>query len=1032
MSGITKYVIGVLVYLFCSATVTGQQTAIYWEVNRDYKTALELFDVEDFVNARAIFEEIYSKTHTATDAELITLSSNAEYYNALSALKLLNPDGEKLMLDFIGNHTQNAKINIANYHLGNYYYRKKKYRNAIKHFEQTETGELSYQQAIDYKFQLGYAYFFNKDFHQAKPLFGSVRKVDQYKIPANYYHGFIAFTEGNYDEALSDFEVVESSNYYGKVVPFYITSIYFNQNKFDDVIAYGQELIENRSLKYYPEINQLVGKSYFEKGNYSDALPLLLYYSEAKHKLSKEDIYQLGYTQYKLGEFNDAIKNFKQLSREKDSIGQNALYLLGDSYIKTGDLKKARTALSEASNLNFDPVIKEHATFNYGKVSIAEGNHTTAIATLKEFVRKYPQSKLIPETRELLTDLFLSTRNYSEAIETIEAIPSKTPKIKKAYQKVTYYRGVELYNDRKFGNADQMFDKSLTQPVDAGIHAQVYFWKAEIKMQRPDYNGAIHDYNKFNSLSSSIQGLPVESSPASANYGLGYANFKQENFSNAATYFGKTITSLKSSGSGFATLKSSIYPDAVLRLADCSFMNKDYSKALSLYNEVTSNKYAGTDYAYFQKGMLHGIKDELSAKITSLKRLTTDYPKSFYYDDGLYQLASTYLLQKSNSKAIENFEKIIREKPTSPYVLQSLMKLALVYYNSNEDTKAVQYYSRVANNYPGTPEASDALTQVKSISIAMGDPDLYLKLKGADLTEQDSIEYEIASAHYFKNDYPKAKTELGHYLREFPDGYYALQAHYYRADCYYREKDYLNALVDYEYVIDHPDKGSFAEISYLRAAKVEHFVKKNLDKAYLYYEPVYPISTNETNKFEALEGLMETAYKTGRLEQAIQYAQIMIDNEKATQENLIDAHYYMAKTALAREDFSTAMTHFKSTKDLTGNEKGVESRYQIAYLHFRNGDLGQAESACDDLIKNHPSYAYWNVSSLILISDIFVEQEEYFQAKGTLESIVSSYTGDETLLNIAKAKLDAVIQIMDDNSRIKGPEDDPFNDEENE
>jgi TolA-binding protein len=1024
MNGFVKLIAAAFVCLFAGISMYGQHTAIYWEVYRTYKTGLELYDVQDYVNARKNFEETIEKAGHATDEEVLAIQANAAYYRAVSALKLLNPDGIMLMKNFIDEHAGSARLNMAKYFLGDYYFKKKKYKEAIEFLESTDTRELSYQQELDYSFQLAYAYFFRKKFDKARPLFAKVKNTEQYAIPANYYHGFISFDQDDLETALTDFQKVESSPYFGKVVPFYIVSIYFRQKDYGNVIAYGNELLENHALKYYPEINQLIGKAYFNKKDYNKALPLLLYYAESTRRMAKEDLFQLGYTHYQLQDYDDAIEYFGQLTREKDSIGQNAMYLMGDAYIKTGELKKASTALKQASTMNYDPFVKENALFNYGKLSYELGNNTEAILAAKSFIKDYPNSKYNAQAKEFLTEMFLVTRNFSEAIEIIESISLKTPKLKQAYQKVTFYKGVEYFNDKDYGNAGKLFDKSLTYPIDASIQAQTYYWKAEIKMMRKLYESAARDYSKYITLSDISTKFPYNASLGTAQYGLGYAYFKMEKYQNAGLYFGKAVSSIKKwpkTGDALK-IKDKIYPDAVLRWADCLFMTKDYEAALSKYEEVTKNKYPGTDYAYFQKGMLYGVRDNLSGKEKAMKTLTRNYPNSFYYDDGLYQLASTYMLQKKNTQAIQYFDKIINENQNSPYVLQSLMKAGLIHYNKSQDRKAIPYYKKAAINFKGTPESREALAQLKLISIELGDPDIYLSMKGTKMSEADSVKYEIAYNDYERAEFSKALNGFNIYLTEFPEGFFAVQAHYYRGDCLYRDKKYKESLPDYEYVIQQGNNKAFLEVSYLRAAKINDFILKDYNKAFDYYQLLYPIATSQINKLETLEGLVETGWLTGNTEAVKKYAQLLINNEKASEEDIVDAHYYLGKIALKADEFETAMNEFTKTKELTDNEKGVESRYQIANIHFKRNELGLAEAACDDLLKNHPSYQYWNVSTLILISDIYVEQEEYFQAKGTLESIVNSYQGDAELLKKAQDKLDHVLQLMENNSRIKQPD----------
>jgi hypothetical protein len=72
------------------------------------------------------------------------------------------------------------------------------------------------------------------------------------------------------------------------------------------------------------------------------------------------------------------------------------------------------------------------------------------------------------------------TRNYEEAMSIIDNLPTKSEKLKEAYQKMAYYRAVENYNDYKFENAETFFDKSLKYPNSKSFEALCYYWKADM------------------------------------------------------------------------------------------------------------------------------------------------------------------------------------------------------------------------------------------------------------------------------------------------------------------------------------------------------------------------------------------------------------------------------------------------------------------------------------------------------------------------------------------------------------------------
>jgi hypothetical protein len=67
-------------------------------------------------------------------------------------------------------------------------------------------------------------------------------------------------------------------------------------------------------------------------------------------------------------------------------------------------------------------------------------------------------------------------------------------------------------------------------------------------------------------------------------------------------------------------------------------------------------------------------------------------------------------------------------------------------------------------------------------------------------------------------------------------------------------------------------------------------------------------------------------------------------------------------------------------------------------------------------LSGHP---YWLVKSFILLADVYAEQDNLFQAKATLQSIVDNYNGDQALIDEAKRKLQKVKDAERNNSKLK-------------
>src|SRR5690606_7987088 len=106
-------------------------------------------------------------------------------------------------------------------------------------------------------------YFYSKQLDDAYKLFRETKDVqNKYYYPSNYYFGYISYTKQKFDDALRSFEKLKDSKIYEKVIPYYIAQIYFQRKEYEKVVEYLQPMIADQKLKYYEELNLVLGQAY--------------------------------------------------------------------------------------------------------------------------------------------------------------------------------------------------------------------------------------------------------------------------------------------------------------------------------------------------------------------------------------------------------------------------------------------------------------------------------------------------------------------------------------------------------------------------------------------------------------------------------------------------------------------------------------------------------------------------------------------------------------------------------------------------
>ncbi len=1010
----------VLISLFATA----QQTLIYTDAFSDYKKAFELYQQQRYGSAKELFISIAGKLKENTTGDFTYTRELSQYYAGLCSVALQQPDAEKEFKDIIANYIENPTVRLCYFQLGKLFYNQKKYSLSAEWLAKADVNDLDAEQQSDYYFYLGYDYFVRQRFDKAGPLFQRIKDSQtDYYYPANYYYGYIAYSQNNYPDALKSFEIVKQSKLFSAAVPYYLCSIYYMQGRYDDCISYAEPQLDNPNLVYKNEIKQVIGKAYFSKGNYDKALPYLQDYMKTVTKATKEDIYQVAYCEYKTGDYNNAITDFQQVTSFSDSLAQNANYLTGICYLKTGDQSAARNAFMNAMNFNFDPVIKENASFNYAKLSYALGYQDVAVKALKNFITQYPKSVNAEDAKEYLIDLFSNTNNYEEALTILKTMDINNPQLIKAHQKIAYDYAIQLYNGGNTDDAYYRFDESLIYPVNSSLVTQAFYWKGQIDYQRKNYAVAQSDLYKFLELAKTESDLPDISSPVTANYTIGYCYLKQNDYSNALSYFANSKLELKN-GITY-TINSDvlrILPDVELRMGDCSFQLKNYDEALDNYNEVITAKSTGADYALYQKAIILGLQNDDDAKLTMLQRIITDYPHSRYVDDALFEEGNTYLDKPDYVSADNAFNEVISKYPKGPYFKRAYLKLGLIAYNQKQVDTAKKDYEYVVMSYPKSPEAKDALAALKGIFIAAGDANGYLAFAGqvpnATVTPsvQDSVIYLAAEAKFTSGDCDSSIKDFTNYLIQFPQGSFTLPAHFYRGECLWKNKDYTNAITDYEYVLAQPSN-RFTEKATLQAARIYFYRQKDYEKAFTAYQSLAQLSSYKENTYEAEQGMMRSAYRIKNCTAVKDAAGKVISNEQATADDITEAHYYLAKCAMDNLDYTTAFNEFSIVAKSNKTIIGAEALYNLADIYYHRNKYKESSDKCFEVINLLPSYDYWIAKSYILLADDYAAQNNTFQAKATLESIINNYQGQD-LVDTAKQKLAAIETQEAQNSRV--------------
>ena len=924
------------------------QSSLAFESNQiHFNQGKEYFDAQNYVAAREEFANYLSRQTDVTKNEAVV----AEYYQVLCSLYLNQPEIDVLGYHFNLKYPNSPHSNLLFRKIGMYFYDIANYVNAIRYLENSSLGN------VEARYKLGVAYFETKEFDKALALFNEVKTDpdEEYAFSAAYYAGVIHYQQKNYLEAIADFKKSNGHSKYRKDLPYWLISSYQQTAQWDELLKYAEPIIAT-----YPDLALLVAEVQFKKGQYAKAAKSFTDYLK-EHK-NEAAAYKKGFSLYSIDKYEEAIQSIAGLLKD-DSLGQKAYYLQGLSLLKQGKKKEAAVSFNRVGLVDLDPVMQEEAKFKSISISMDLGKWTEALLDIQQFGKSYPASTFTAAYQSFAADAILKLPTLTPATTLIKSGIPVSEEMKVAYQTLTYNLGIKSYNKELYKEAITYFDQAITQAANQNVTDEAAFGKAESLSQLKDFESAIQVYK------------PLLSGKHSADFlqrnriGIAYAYFSIKDFSNANTYFKTYVEQLKANPTGKANA------NALLRLADTYLVAKNYTEALSYYNQAIENVKTEKEYAMYQKGItLMYLERDTEAKAT-FQSLKKSFPNTKFGDDASFQENLISFRTGKYAEAISGFTELINNQPNSPYYAESILKRAQSYSNAKQPEKAITDYKVVIEKYSKESFAKDAVAGLQEELNGVGRPEemtAYLQMyQNSSLNEEEKtdLEYQAAKGIYLGEKYEKAIQPLKNFIAHFPADERIVEVTYLIADAANRSNNKAVAYEFYKKVIEqnaHPSLNSVIA----KVADIE-FDSAAYPKAIVHYRLLKEKGMDSTVIQRSNKRILQSYIKLNELDSAlIAYQEFSATNGKDGESLEEAAVFYLdiVQITNAKGNFTTA------------NEM-ILDKFRNEFAEVSDSTLGKA---------------------YLLLAKNLIELKNLAQAKATLKSIIDN-SEDKESVDAAKA-----------------------------
>ena len=395
----------------------------------------------------------------------------------------------------------------------------------------------------------------------------------------------------------------------------------------------------------------------------------------------------------------------------------------------------------------------------------------------------------------------------------------------------------------------------------------------------------------------------------------------------------------------------------------------------------------------YQTAFVYGLQGKYNDKIASLNNLLQKFPKSNWADDAYYEIGRSQVSLNQNKEAMKTFEGICSKYPqNSDVVRQSRAQLAMLQYNEGMIDQAIATHKLIIAQYPNSEEAATSFTTLESMMVDHNRVDEYNQLAQqlgkSSATQEDSLQYKAVEKIYFRDELPAAITGFEKYLKTYPEGKYRSLATYYLANCYYRQNQNDSALYVYRLLVKDAQNPNM-ETTLARAASLAYDAGKYQEAA-TYFEQLNGIGNAEHKQAAAL-GMLRCCNLLNQYNKTIDAANDLIEAYAGNADMVAEARYNRMKAYVALNKVDEALPDIKALATDTRSEAGAEAKYRLAQYYLTQNNLDKAEAEVFDYIEKGTTHQHWLAKAFVVLADVYLAKENYFEAKQYLLSLKDNY-----------------------------------------
>lgn len=946
------------------------------------------------------FTELSDKLKSERECE------EAVYLTALSHYELGNSQCVRMLKEFAATYPSSEYALECKLKVGDYYFFVGDFAFALENYSEIDLSVLDMADNATYSYRKAFSLIKTGQFDEARKLFILLKQNSFYGNASQFYLAYLDYLNEDYEAALVGFRNVESGSASsassiksvnreyiptGLEAGYYIAQIEFKQGKYSDVVKNGRSLLAKQPVaELIPEINRIIGESYYHLGEEESAYVFLSnYFADKTVAHNASACYIMGVIEYNRGDYEEAMSYCSQLTEEVSSRGQSANLYLGQCAMRQGNNSVAAIYFEKAYRIGYDKKVSETALYNYAVARIEGGTVPFGSSTviLEDFAKTFPTSQYAPIVDEYLAIAYYNEKSYEKALNSLNRISNPSGNVLKTKQIILYELGVEAYANAHYQlAAERMVAVEKMSFYDRQLAHQALLWLGDAYYAQGDYSLAESYYTQFTN-----NRLADELNRWLAYYNLGYSQYMQNKFKPARQSFEKSIAVP-------SMLTRQILTDAMVRIADCDYYMGNFSKARTEYANVIKQDKNHADYATMQHANMRGFLKNNAVKIAELDAMISEYPNSIWLPTAMLEKAQTCIEMGNTPEAITAFEVLVDKYPHSADAREGLLQMAIALANTGERESAEKAYKEVIMRWPSSEQAESANDDLRRIYAASGELDEYamflLSIPNAPRLNEDQKErlsFEAAENDIVTDENNIAKMEK--YVEQYPNGRYLANALYYLIDYNFTKGDYEKAVGYIDELLTRRSDSQFVSGALLQKAKIMEMPSFGTPQAAMQVYLQLEQRGDADYMAEAYAGVMRN---TNLSEQQLEYADKLLSLPGLSADEVEVATYHRGKALFAMSRDEEAIGEFEKLIANLKSEYGSRAAVELGVYYITVSEYDKAEKLLTEFVDNaSPSHQYWLARGFVALADLYYAKGDTLLAVEYIDSLKANYPGNE-------------------------------------